>query len=43
MAIIKDRPPMPRLKQLGWFVGIWALSVLALGLVGGAIKLVLRG
>jgi hypothetical protein len=43
MAIIKDRPPASRLKQLGWFIAIWALSVLALGLVGGAIKLVLRG
>lgn len=28
----------PRLKQLGWFVAIWALSVLALGLVGLLIR-----
>ncbi len=34
---------MSRLKQLGWFVGIWALSVLMLGVVGGVIKLALRG
>ncbi len=31
-----------RLKQLGWFVGIWAMSVLVLGGVGLAIKFVLR-
>lgn len=31
-----------RAKQLGWFVGIWAMSVLALGLVGGLIKLFLK-
>jgi len=43
MAIIKRRPTPPRLKQLGWFIVIWALSVLALGIVGGAIKLMLRG
>lgn len=28
-----------RTKRLGWFVAIWALSVLALGVVGGVIKL----
>lgn len=28
-----------RAKRLGWFVAIWALSVLALGVVGGVIKL----
>jgi hypothetical protein len=32
---------MGRAKQLGWFVGIWAASVLALAVVGGAIKVVL--
>lgn len=31
-----------RLKQLGWFVAIWAISVLALGVVGLAIRFVLR-
>ena len=30
------------IKQFGWFIGIWALSVLALGIVGGVIKLMLR-
>lgn len=30
-----------RTKQLGWFVGIWALSVLVLGIVGGLIKFVI--
>jgi hypothetical protein len=32
---------MPRAKQLGWFVGIWVLSVAALGIVGGIIRGVL--
>lgn len=43
MAIIKGRPPTPKLRQLGWFVALWALSVVTLGIVGGAIKLMLRG
>jgi hypothetical protein len=30
-----------RLKQLGWFVAIWALSVLTLGIVGLAIRAVI--
>lgn len=29
-------------KRLGWFVAIWAISVAALGLVGFAIRLVLK-
>lgn len=33
---------MTRLKQLGWFVAIWATSVAAIGLVGLAIRLVLK-
>ncbi|MEQ1539968.1 MAG: DUF2474 family protein [Sphingorhabdus sp.] len=32
---------MLRAKQLGWFVGIWALSVAALAIVGGIIRWVL--
>jgi len=28
-------------KQLAWFVAIWALSVLAIGAVGYAIRLVI--
>jgi Protein of unknown function (DUF2474) len=32
---------MPRAKQLGWFVGIWTLSVAVLGIVGGIIRWVL--
>ncbi len=28
---------MPRAKQLGWFFGIWALSVAALAIVGGVV------
>jgi Protein of unknown function (DUF2474) len=32
---------MPRAKQLGWFVGIWVLSVAALAIVGGVIRWVL--
>jgi len=43
MGIIEPRPPASRLKQLGWFFAIWAASVLALGVVGGVIKLMLRG
>ena len=32
---------MPRAKQLGWFFGIWILSVATLGIVGGIIRWVL--
>jgi hypothetical protein len=32
---------MPRAKQLGWFVGIWVLSVAILAIVGGIIRWVL--
>lgn len=42
MAIIKPHTAVSRIKQLGWFIAIWALSVLALGIVGGLIKLMLR-
>jgi hypothetical protein len=31
-----------RLKQLGWFALIWALSVLTLGAIGLAIRAVLK-
>jgi hypothetical protein len=30
-----------RVKQIGWFVAIWAMSVLALGVVGLAIRAVI--
>jgi hypothetical protein len=30
------------LQRLAWFVGIWVCSVAALGVVAGAIRLVLR-
>jgi hypothetical protein len=30
------------LNRLGWFVGIWATSVLGLALIGGFIRLWLR-
>jgi hypothetical protein len=30
-----------RVKQIGWFVAIWAMSVLALGVVGFAIRAVI--
>lgn len=34
---------MPKtLKQLGWFVAIWVMSVAALGLVGFLIRSVLN-
>lgn len=29
---------MPRVKQLGWFFGIWLLSVAALAIVGVIIR-----
>ncbi|MBC2667864.1 DUF2474 family protein [Novosphingobium piscinae] len=32
----------PRLKQWLWFVGLWAGSVTALGIVAGALRAVLR-
>jgi hypothetical protein len=32
---------MPRVKQWGWFFGIWLLSVAALAVVGGMIRWVL--
>jgi len=31
-----------RLKRLSWFVAIWVMSVLALGIVGYVIRLVLK-
>lgn len=31
------------LRRIVWFVGIWAASVAALGVVGMAIRLVLKG
>jgi len=41
-ATTDDRPTMMGLKRLGWFVAIWAMSVAALGLVGWAIRLMLK-
>lgn len=32
----------PRLKQWAWFLGLWAGSVLALGVVAGALRMVFR-
>jgi hypothetical protein len=34
---------MAALQRLAWFAAIWALSIAALGLVGLAIRWVLRG
>lgn len=31
------------IRKLGWFVAIWAMSVAAIGLVGFAIRLILKG
>ncbi|WP_438726253.1 DUF2474 family protein [Parasphingorhabdus sp. DH2-15] len=36
-----DQPPQPLIKQLLWFVGLWAISVLTLGIIGLVIKSVL--
>lgn len=33
---------MARLQRLGWFVAIWAISVLAIVGVGALIRLILR-
>jgi hypothetical protein len=33
---------MVRLKRLGWFIAIWALSVAALGVFGLIVRLVLK-
>ena len=32
----------PRLRQWLWFVGLWAGSVVALGVVAGALRAVLK-
>lgn len=33
--------PAPQPRQWGWFIGIWAASVVALGIVAGVLKAVL--
>ena len=33
--------PARRLKQWAWFVGLWAASVVALGIVAGALRAIL--
>jgi len=33
----------PRVSQVLWFVGLWAGGVLTVGIVGYAIKLILKG
>jgi hypothetical protein len=30
----------PAVREWGWFVGLWAASVLAVGLVAGGLKVV---
>jgi hypothetical protein len=32
----------PRVRQWAWFFGLWAGSVLALGVVAGVLRIVLR-
>lgn len=32
---------LPRLRQWAWFLGLWAASVVLLGLVAGALRMVL--
>lgn len=34
---------MQALKKIGWFIGIWGLSVLALGVVAYAIRWAIMG
>jgi hypothetical protein len=36
------RSARPLLSRIGWFVSIWAASVIGIGVVGYAIKMVLR-
>ncbi len=42
MPTITDSETRPLWQRLLWFVGLWAGSVAALGVVGYAIKLVLK-
>lgn len=44
MATIDTQPPVPGrwYKRLGWLVVIWAGSVVALGVVAGALRLLMH-
>ncbi|WP_293859185.1 DUF2474 domain-containing protein [uncultured Alsobacter sp.] len=41
-AIIRPSAPGPWWKRVAWFVGLWAASVAALGVVGLLIRTALR-
>jgi type III secretory pathway component EscS len=42
MAIIDSREPAPWYKRLGWLVLIWLGSVVALGVVAGALRMLMQ-
>jgi Protein of unknown function (DUF2474) len=39
---LSDAPPSPLYKRLLWMLGIWSMSVLALGAVAGLIRLAIK-
>jgi hypothetical protein len=41
-AATRNRPA-PLWRRLAWFAAIWALSVLALAVVAGALRVALKG
>ena len=38
---MEEAPPKPLAQRLGWFVLIWALSVVALAIIAWLIRMVL--
>ncbi|OHT19480.1 hypothetical protein BHE75_01466 [Sphingomonas haloaromaticamans] len=42
MATTERKPP-PWLRRIGWFVAIWAMSVLAIGAVAWLLRTAIKG